>query len=152
MSSPPAWRRFPVLAAQSSRSSTSLGVSKDRPSIDSSFLRPLLRWPSREVAFTFWFRASACSCQRTGPVPPSRFLAVLMVCSAESLAGLLHPAADPGVRRVSGLHLPFPCGFFRLGRSQRREHPSKLFPRQQPSPRLSLLGSTCPLVVTRCPR
>jgi len=28
-----------------------------------------------------------------------------MACSAKSLAGLLHPAADPGVRRVSG-HVP----------------------------------------------
>jgi len=35
------------------------------------------------------------------PVPSSWFLTTSMVSSASSVAGLLHPAADPGVRRVS---------------------------------------------------
>jgi hypothetical protein len=69
------------------------------------FLRPLPRSPSCEVALTFRFCASVCSGQGTDLVPPSRFLTVLMGCSAESFAGLLHPAADPGVRRVSGFLL-----------------------------------------------
>jgi hypothetical protein len=50
----------------------------------------------------FDVRVSARPCQGSSPVPPSRFLTVLVVCSACCLAGLLHPAADPGVRRVSG--------------------------------------------------
>jgi len=60
----------------------------------------------------FGARASARPCQGSSPVPPSRFLAVLVVCSACCLAGLLHPAADPGVRRVSGR----PFGSFRFRR------------------------------------
>lgn len=36
-------------------------------------------------------------------VPPLRFLTALTACSTVRPAGLLHPAADPGVRRVSGL-------------------------------------------------
>jgi len=35
------------------------------------------------------------------PVPSSWFCATSMVSSASGVAGLLHPAADPGVRRVS---------------------------------------------------
>lgn len=35
------------------------------------------------------------------PVPSPWFLATSMVSSASPVAGLLHPAADPGVRRVS---------------------------------------------------
>jgi hypothetical protein len=97
------WETLSIPSCSPLRSSTSLGVSKDRPSVDINLLRPLLRLPSCEVAFTFWVCASACSCRETGLVPSSRFLAVLMVCSAESLAGLLHPAANHGVRRVSGL-------------------------------------------------
>jgi hypothetical protein len=88
-----------------SRSDFSLGVSKDRPSIDSGSLRPLRCFCLEEVAFLFCFRTSACLCHRAGLVPPSRFLAALMACSARSFAGLLHPAADPGVRRVSGFCL-----------------------------------------------
>lgn len=40
-------------------------------------------------------------CQRAGPVPSSWFLTTLPVCSFKPPAGLLHPAADPGVRRVA---------------------------------------------------
>jgi len=58
----------------------------------------------------FDVRVSARPCQGSSPVPPSRFLTVLVVCSACCLAGLLHPAADPGVRRVSGR----PAGSFRF--------------------------------------
>jgi hypothetical protein len=68
-------------------------------------LRPLQCFCLEEVAFLFYFHTSACLCHRAGPVPPSRFLTALMACSARSFAGLLHPAADPGVRRVSGFCL-----------------------------------------------
>jgi hypothetical protein len=59
----------------------------------------LPHWRGRPLRLV---HASARLCQRTGPVPPSRFLTALMVSSTELLAGLLRPAADPGVRRVSG--------------------------------------------------
>jgi hypothetical protein len=45
--------------------------------------------------------ASARSRQGAGPVPPSWFPTTLTVSSVVRLAGLLHPAADPGVRRVA---------------------------------------------------
>jgi len=77
-----------------------VGLFKDRLSIDMGSLRPLLRTSLVGVGH-IRESASAHHCQMTGPVPPSRFLAALMVCSAGCLAGLLHPAADPGVRRVS---------------------------------------------------
>jgi hypothetical protein len=78
------------------RPDNSLGVSKDRPSIDSGSLRPLRCVCLEEVTFLCCFRTSACLCHRAGLVPPPRFLTALMVCSARSFAGLLHPAADPG--------------------------------------------------------
>jgi hypothetical protein len=40
---------------------------------------------------------------RPGLVPPLPFLPASTVCSTWHFAGLLHPAADPGVRHVSGL-------------------------------------------------
>jgi len=39
---------------------------------------------------------------RPGLVPPLPFLPASTVCSTWHFAGLLHPAADPGVRHVSG--------------------------------------------------
>jgi len=42
------------------------------------------------------------------PVPPSWFLATSTVSSASRVAGLLHPAADPGVHRVSACWCPGP--------------------------------------------
>jgi hypothetical protein len=48
--------------------------------------------------------ASAGACQASGHVPPPRFLTALTVSSEWRGAGLLHPAADHGVRRVSGSH------------------------------------------------
>jgi hypothetical protein len=67
---------------------------------------------------------------RAGPVPSSRFLTALTVYSVSILAGLLHPAADPGVHRVPASSF-LPCGF-RIPLSTMLD-PSKRFPRQQPS-------------------
>lgn len=39
-------------------------------------------------------------CQKADPVPTSWFSTILPVYSTEYLAGLLHPATDPGVRHV----------------------------------------------------
>jgi hypothetical protein len=66
----------------------------------------------------------------TGLVPPSRFLTAWMVCSARSLAGLLHPAADPEVRRVAGRSRPLRvwCRPFRDASTLR-----SFLPRSQPS-------------------
>jgi hypothetical protein len=50
---------------------------------------------------------------RAGLVPPSRFLTALTAFSVVDSAGLLHPAADPGIHRVSG-RLLRPCGFKKL--------------------------------------
>jgi hypothetical protein len=47
-------------------------------------------------------RPSASGCHTTGLVPLLRFCTAPTGCSALRVAGLLHPAADPGVRRVSG--------------------------------------------------
>jgi len=48
---------------------------------------------------------------RPGLVPPLPFLPASTVCSTHCLAGLLHPAAGPGVRHVSGC-----CGVVRAVR------------------------------------
>jgi hypothetical protein len=47
-------------------------------------------------------------------VPPAWFRTTSAACSASKVAGLLHPAADPGVRRVSG-HLARPTEAGRSG-------------------------------------
>jgi len=52
--------------------------------------------------------ASACPCQWAGPVPSSWFHTTLAVSSVVHPAGLLHPAADPGVRRVAASTVPMP--------------------------------------------
>lgn len=46
---------------------------------------------------------SAPTCQGRSPVPPTWFLTTATAFSARRLAGLLHPAADPGVHPVSPL-------------------------------------------------
>jgi len=129
-----------------SRPDNSLGVSKDRPSIDSGSLRPLLCVCLEEVAFLFCFRTLACLCHRAGPVPPSRFLTALMVCSARSFAGLLHPAADPGFAefrarswgplRAPGF-LPFPS----------TRAPFEAFPSPVAVSRFVPPGRACPPVI-----
>jgi hypothetical protein len=46
-------------------------------------------------------RPSAFGCQSESPVPTAWYLTTSPGFSAQRLAGLLHPAADPGVRPVS---------------------------------------------------
>jgi hypothetical protein len=136
-----------------------LGLSKDRPSVDISIERPLLvtvRLPSAPKS-----RLGERSCRfvpkddssraatfgpelpRSGLVPPLPFLPAPTVFSARYLAGLLHPAADRGVRLVSFEepdlpdHPPPPKRRTGdrpawLSISPRRSRPSKLSPRRQP--------------------
>jgi hypothetical protein len=75
-----------------------LGLSKDRPSADMSTARPLPgEVPRKRVASSF-----GPGLPPPGLVPPLPFLPAPTVYSAPCLAGLLHPAADHGVRHVSG--------------------------------------------------
>jgi hypothetical protein len=85
------------------------------------------------------FRHASASREPPSPlVPPSWSLTTSTVCSSGGLAGLLHPAAGPGVRRVSvavaSVHgdpgIPR-RGAGRLPRDA-RSYPSKNVPRSQP--------------------
>jgi hypothetical protein len=54
--------------------------------------------------FAVWHRATfGPGLPRPGLVPPLPFFPTSTVCSTWHFAGLLRPAADPGVRHVSGL-------------------------------------------------
>jgi hypothetical protein len=75
-----------------------LGLSKDRPSIDMSTARPL----SAEVPRKRVSPAIGPGLPLPELVPSLPFLPTSTVYSAHCLAGLLHPAADHGVRHVSG--------------------------------------------------
>jgi len=75
---------------------------------------------------------------RASPVPSSRFCTAWTVFSVADPAGLLHPAADPGVHRVAAF--PDFLAVFSSEPSTVR-HPSKRFPRQQPPPLWRLLPS-----------
>jgi hypothetical protein len=83
-----------------------LGLSKDRPSADMSSARPLpARGPRKRVSPTI-----GPGLPPPGHVPSLPFLATSTVFSAQCLAGLLHPAADHGVRHVSGsITVTRPC-------------------------------------------
>jgi len=98
-------RRVPLVLAWTSPGA-SLGVSKDAPpsgwarDVHSCSVPP---WLSPRFRL-----ASACSRQGAGLVPPSWFPTTLTVFSVVRPAGLLHPAADPGVRRVAALPAQVP--------------------------------------------
>jgi len=101
-----------------------------------------LRWvePSR-------ISASVHPCQWMDPVPPSWFLTTLTVFSGACLAGLLRPAADPGVHRVLVGRVPrgFPSGAMTF-------HPRCLTLRSLSSPAAVLLAwtpSLLPLAIRR---
>jgi hypothetical protein len=91
-------RRFPLVLAWISPGA-SHGVSKDAPpsvwalDVHSCSVPPRLSLRLR--------LASACSRQGAGLVPSSWFPTTMTVSSVVRPAGLLHPAADPGVRRVA---------------------------------------------------
>jgi len=117
-----------------------MGFSKTAPPSTSmhdvhSCVRPF-RSPGRVSRFSL-------PLPRAGPVPPSRFLTALTAFSVAHAAGLLHPAADPGVHRV---RLSDPASRPRRRASTMRD-PSKVFPRLQ----LPALPGFCPLTV-RHPR
>ena len=84
---------------------------------------------------------------RSELVPPLPFLTTSAVCSAGHPAGLLHPATGHGVRRVSGLPLPF-ARRLQVGLAFPVAHyPSKLFPPQQ-----RVARHRVPLPSRRCSR
>ena len=103
---------LPSAARTGSRRSPLLGLdeagrvapsaSARRPSVDRPFgrlfrghrARPLPEQDFRPVP-------SASGCHSRSPVPSSWFRTTSTAFSARRLAGLLHPAADPGVRLVS---------------------------------------------------
>lgn len=132
-------RRFPIRPARFITGRLSWGCSKiASPSTWAACVHSCVS-PRMGVGH-LRVRASARPCQRSSPVPPSRFLTALMVFSAGCLAGLLRPAADPGVRRVSGRF----TGLLSVPRcvpSSPAPGPSKLFPRLQPYPLQGLLPS-----------
>jgi hypothetical protein len=98
-------RRVPLIVAWTSPGA-SHGVSKDAPpsvwalDVHSCSVPPRLSLRLR--------LASARSRQGAGPVPPSWFSTTLTASSVVRPAGLLHPAADPGVRRVAVACAPVP--------------------------------------------
>jgi hypothetical protein len=132
-----AWARCP---RRSETHLTSLG------SLPSAFLRVLQRAPLRRHTPRARSRgpkpASGRSLPGTVRVPSSRFLTALTACATRGLAGLLHPAADPGVHRVPDLRracprclgstsrchalqsVPLPC-------SRTRRHRQAVPPRRQ---------------------
>jgi hypothetical protein len=103
----------------------------------------------------------------SGLVPPLPFLPASTVCSARTLAGLLHPAADHGVHHVSGARDFLPAVHRRMDAPEggpRCEEPtgdapcivipvvlppSGAFPSPTAAPRHR---SRCPLAVRRAPR
>jgi hypothetical protein len=139
-------RRIPLVLAWTSPGA-SHGVSKDAPpsvwplDVHSCSVPPRLS-PRLRLA-------SACSRQGAGLVPPSWFPTTLTVSSVVRPAGLLHPAADPGVRRVAIV----------LVREPRPPHASDL-PRRSTLRSFStpvavrrvstVLPDACPLAVHRC--
>lgn len=128
-------------------------VSKElSPSASASASTPA--WPvvegvdDRKIVFTFRGVASARPIQGTSHVPSSRFRTVLVACSARSFAGLLHPATDPEIRRVSG-SCRAPSRAPDHHHSPRRKHPSKPSPRYRPSFTLPR-GKNLPSCRCRC--
>jgi len=95
---------LPVAPPSTVLSDASFEVTAARPLPESDFRPP----------------PSASGCKSRSPVPSSWFLTTSTAFSALQLAGLLHPAADPGVRLVS-------CPA-ETGHSPRRYHPSKIPP------------------------
>jgi hypothetical protein len=89
--------------------------------------------------------SSAAHCQTGSHGPLSWFLSTTTVYSTNKFAGLLHPAADHEVRRVSPHSLPkTSCEILgpKLSSPQRFSYPSKNSPRQQPA---RVTTNLCPL-------
>lgn len=83
------------------QSATHLAQSQDLLSWASPGFSPPSKPFTRPLPNTGKPASSAHRCHTMGHVPPSWFLTTSTVCSAFTGAGLLHPATDPGVRRVS---------------------------------------------------
>jgi hypothetical protein len=119
------------------------------PSVDLSFMRPLR-------CCRFLRSRLLLLRQHVGlPLPPGRSRSTFTVSHRPDgflrtkPRGFVAPRCRPWGPSSFGLLPWFPCGLPGFYRSHRREHPSKLFPRQKPSPILIPLGRSCPLVVTR---
>ena len=82
--------------ASSVSSAQPVHVTDDAPDTPPSTCTPSIH--SRAVAKP---RFGPVATSHPDPVPPSWFRTTLTVSSARRVAGLLHPAADPGVHRVS---------------------------------------------------
>lgn len=88
---------------------------------------------------------SAPTVQGRSPVPSSWFLTTSTAFSATRLAGLLHPAANPGVRPVSPLHPPSPFDDVGLPRFPGTPPPLGVLPRSAAGAQ-----SPAPLLPPRC--
>jgi len=147
-------RRIPFVLAWISPGA-SHGVSKDAPpSVQTLVVHSRLGSPG----LALWFLlASACPRQGTGLVPPSWFSTTLTAYSAVRSAGLLHPAADPGVRRVLGPYVgpslsEAEASSCSGGGSFRDAPPFEVSPRSQPSavsPRFSRTVALLPFAFKR---
>jgi hypothetical protein len=134
---------------QTSLSTRYYGPGRWVPTASRGIRRAFARTPpSTSSGFVWPYRRY---CYRVGtevleprPAPTSSFRTTSPVCSATRFAGLLHPAADPGVRYVSArlsvepapkarplLDL-LPAGHRLAASSHRVSHPSKEFPSPQP--------------------
>jgi hypothetical protein len=144
---------------RTSRPSLSFGALADRPgrTADASACATFLSWdpsaqnrsragrraihPSIDITVSVHSHATCPSrfgqrgATLASPVPPSWFRTTSAVSSAPGFAGLLHPAADPGVRCVSRTA----PGDHRSGSGDARtllatwiRYPSKDIPRRQP--------------------
>jgi len=114
-----------------------------RPPIDLPLQRPLPR-PTRKS------RASASKFHLRSLAPPSWFRTTSTVSSAAAVAGLLHPAADPEVHRVSVPSFQ-PSSWRLFGTSPRcRTCPSKNSPRQPL--RVTAVVASLPFVFRPPPR
>jgi hypothetical protein len=134
---------------RNSRSSRCYGPGRWVPTASRGIRRALARTPPSTSSGFVWPYPRYCyhfGVQVLEPslAPTSSFHTTSPVCSATRFAGLLHPAADPGVRYVSTrlsvepapkarpLLDVLPAGHRRAVSSHRVSHPSKEFPSPQP--------------------
>jgi hypothetical protein len=134
---------------RNSRSSRCYGPGRWVPTASRGIRRALARTPPSTSSGFVWPYPRYCyhfGVQVLEPslAPTSSFRTTSPVCAATRFAGLLHPAADPGVRYVSTrlsvepapkarpLLDVLPAGHRRAVSSHRVSHPSKEFPSPQP--------------------
>lgn len=146
---PPLVSFVPRSNERNSRSSRCYGPGRWVPTASRGIRRAFARTPPSTSSGLVWPYPQCCHCfgvQVLEPslAPTSPFRTTSPVCSATRFAGLLHPAADPGVRYVSArlsvepapkarpLLDVLPAGHRLAASSHRVSHPSKEFPSPQP--------------------